>query len=647
MRKRFFQSQISKDFWKKGVIPLIPLVVVAVIVSTMAVSLIYNQQRRTYQSKAVVTYGNCCNTNFDCPSGQSCNGVSTIICAQAGYYQTCTINPTRVPTLTPTPTRRPTLTPVPPPCYDAGHNTPVGSCCVVYGGQSENPGGVSSCNTNVNCVNSPTPIPRNTNPPNPTRRPPVTIFRTPAPAPKCFGSVVLGGCCANRQKCVPVADGASCQGDPCTPPSTTLTPIITQPPPPPPPGDTCGKNAAGACEGTCSGGKECKKNDTYNTCNCVNPPGCSQPTCCGTLQGPACIPLGGSITVKISGEDKAHGGVKFPTWSDPNGQDDIVWYNGTEESPHVWSANIPQSAHTGGNINVNAYLYNQCNQPFFCAGKNIPRCTTPTPIKTKTPTPIKTKTPTPTPTPGGPTSTPIPTCRDSDDGKNYYTFGYVTFNAFRIDDMCSSASVLLERYCSTPSSWANSNYTCPQGCSYGRCLGPSPTPTKTPTPTSPFVTSPPVCRSTDLSVKAEAIPNSGARPLNNVDLKGTVSGTLSGPITYRFNCNADGVWDKIVNNANTNSLTAKDLCNYSTSGYKTARVSVSRGSCSAIDSVTISVGVATPTPTKKLTPTNTPKPTKTPTPPPGSTSIPGPTNTPRPTRTPTPGGPTPTKTPTP
>jgi hypothetical protein len=79
----------------------------------------------------------------------------------------------------------------------------------------------------------------------------------------------------------------------------------------------------------------------------------------------------------------------------------------------------------------------------------------------------------------------------------------------------------------------------------------------------------------DLQVEFSANPNSGTAPLSNVDLTATVSGTATGPITYKFDCTNDGVWDKIVTTNNT-SYTAVDLCSYSSPGNYLAKVSVGR-----------------------------------------------------------------------
>lgn len=83
-------------------------------------------------------------------------------------------------------------------------------------------------------------------------------------------------------------------------------------------------------------------------------------------------------------------------------------------------------------------------------------------------------------------------------------------------------------------------------------------------------------RAQTLFVILEAIPNSGSAPLNNVDLKATVSGTAIGPITYKFDCTGDGTFERVIT-TNENPYTAVDLCNYYTGGVFNAKVYVERG----------------------------------------------------------------------
>jgi len=82
-----------------------------------------------------------------------------------------------------------------------------------------------------------------------------------------------------------------------------------------------------------------------------------------------------------------------------------------------------------------------------------------------------------------------------------------------------------------------------------------------------------------LSVTLSANPSSGTAPLNNVDLAATVSGSVTGDITYNFDCRNDGSWEKIITTSST-SYTAVDLCNYPDPGNYTATVRVERGGLS-------------------------------------------------------------------
>lgn len=60
-------------------------------------------------------------------------------------------------------------------------------------------------------------------------------------------------------------------------------------------------------------------------------------------------------------------------------------------------------------------------------------------------------------------------CTDSDNGINYYQYGYAnsTYSEYN-PDVCLTSSILLETYC-LGNSTANVTYACPYGCSSGRC----------------------------------------------------------------------------------------------------------------------------------------------------------------------------------
>jgi len=114
--------------------------------------------------------------------------------------------------------------------------------------------------------------------------------------------------------------------------------------------------------------------------------------------------------------------------------------------------------------------------------------------------------------------------------------------------------------------------------------------------TAAVTVNPPGC---DVGVTLSTNPLIGTAPLNNVDLTGDVSGSISGNIRYRFDCTNDGTYEHDVVNS-SDPYTADNLCNYASAGNYTAYVRVDRGGCSASDTATVSVGGApvcsTPTP---------------------------------------------------
>lgn len=49
--------------------------------------------------------------------------------------------------------------------------------------------------------------------------------------------------------------------------------------------------------------------------------------------------------------------VQFPTWSETNGQDDIVWYSGVNRGNGTWSVTVDSNNHKhGGTYNTHAYV---------------------------------------------------------------------------------------------------------------------------------------------------------------------------------------------------------------------------------------------------------------------------------------------------
>ncbi len=64
--------------------------------------------------------------------------------------------------------------------------------------------------------------------------------------------------------------------------------------------------------------------------------------------------------------------VRFPTWGDTNGQNDLVWYNGVNAGGGTWYADVNLANHLSGapeygNFNTHVYLNNASQSNKFCA----------------------------------------------------------------------------------------------------------------------------------------------------------------------------------------------------------------------------------------------------------------------------------------
>jgi hypothetical protein len=92
--------------------------------------------------------------------------------------------------------------------------------------------------------------------------------------------------------------------------------------------------------------------------------------------------------------------------------------------------------------------------------------------------------------------------------------------------------------------------------------------------------------SPNLYVSLTASPSSGCAPLNNVGLKAEVSGSVSGDVTYYFDCQNNGTWEKIQTSYSP-ILIADNLCDYTLPGFYTAKVKVERGGFWAEDTIQI------------------------------------------------------------
>lgn len=61
-------------------------------------------------------------------------------------------------------------------------------------------------------------------------------------------------------------------------------------------------------------------------------------------------------TLTIALYDDGYEGVQFPTWSDENGQDDVVWYKAELNEDQFWETVVPLSDHhSAGVYNIHAY----------------------------------------------------------------------------------------------------------------------------------------------------------------------------------------------------------------------------------------------------------------------------------------------------
>lgn len=66
--------------------------------------------------------------------------------------------------------------------------------------------------------------------------------------------------------------------------------------------------------------------------------------------------------------------VFFPTWSAVDGQDDIIWYPGTDMGGGVWRAAINLASHPGlGTIYVHVYMNNSVASNVFCSSADFRR----------------------------------------------------------------------------------------------------------------------------------------------------------------------------------------------------------------------------------------------------------------------------------
>ncbi|MFQ5641188.1 MAG: hypothetical protein ACE5IR_24685, partial [bacterium] len=93
---------------------------------------------------------------------------------------------------------------------------------------------------------------------------------------------------------------------------------------------------------------------------------------------------------------------------------------------------------------------------------------------------------------------------------------------------------------------------------------------------------------TTLTVSLNADPLGGEAPLQGVDLSAQVSGTATGPITYRFDCTNDAVFEHELT-TDADFYTAVDVCTYDSAGTYTAKVVAQREGLTAEATASITV----------------------------------------------------------
>ena len=104
-----------------------------------------------------------------------------------------------------------------------------------------------------------------------------------------------------------------------------------------------------------------------------------------------------------------------------------------------------------------------------------------------------------------------------------------------------------------------------------------------------------VCMPKTLGVALTADPVAGYSPINDVDLAATVSGTASGPITYRFACDSGDSWGAPIVSPSA-TYTASNYCDYASAGTYLPKVEASRDGLVATASAAAPVVVAPPPP---------------------------------------------------
>lgn len=108
---------------------------------------------------------------------------------------------------------------------------------------------------------------------------------------------------------------------------------------------------------------------------------------------------------------------------------------------------------------------------------------------------------------------------------------------------------------------------------------------------SSILAAPMSAQAATLFVDLDANPNVGTAPLHGVDVSATVTGTATGPITYKFDCTNNGTWEHEITTNNAD-YTAFDLCNYTNPGTYQVKAFVTRGGLAFTGTATVVVDQA-------------------------------------------------------
>ena len=125
---------------------------------------------------------------------------------------------------------------------------------------------------------------------------------------------------------------------------------------------------------------------TFTTSTCTTPPPPTvAPTC--TSASPDYDTVSSSTTRRYAYGVSNATSVLFPTWSSDYGQDDIIWYQGTNAGGGTWYVNVNLASHPGVPtnssriINTHVYLYNDSYKEVWCDAADFTAVTsTPSPV---------------------------------------------------------------------------------------------------------------------------------------------------------------------------------------------------------------------------------------------------------------------------